>query len=168
MDQEKLLNICRKCKATCCKLGGTDFTKKEMQRIVNAGHKIKFKKINENHYEFKTNKKAECLYLKNDACTIYNERPSACRCWPVEYPDFEGKKKRFTLVYCPLTPYLSKEYIQQLKKIANKIPRKLGEDEKGIKDKKYEEMAPCIRRLPTKKRERVIKKYNKFKLKELK
>jgi len=167
MGLDKNLLICKKCKALCCKMGGTDFTEKEMVKIKKAGNSIKFRKVGKNHYEFKTDKNGACLYLKNNACTIYKERPNSCKSWPVEYPYIEKNKKRFTLVLCPLTSNLSKKEIQNLKEIASKIPIGLGEESIKGKNLPNEDMVPCIRRLPKKTRDLCIKRYNKFKTIEL-
>ena len=156
MHPKKILKICTECKSACCKLAGADFTKKEMQRIVKSGAKIKFNKESENHYEFKTNGKGVCAYLmKNGACEIHRVRPNACRCWPVEYPEFKNGKKIFFLADCPLTKYLSKKEIQELKKLAEKITKKISDE--------------CMNKTKVSKREMAIaiKRYNKFKMKEM-
>jgi Fe-S-cluster containining protein len=124
MNSKKLLNTCINCGSICCKiLGGADFTKKEMQRIVKSGAPIKFNKVSDNHYEFQTNGKGQCAYLnEKGACGIYNVRPSGCRCWPVEYPDYDKKgKPLFSICDCALVKNLSKKDIEKLKKIARNV-----------------------------------------------
>lgn len=157
MNPKKILKICIKCKSSCCKLGGADFTKKEMQRIVKSGAKIKFNKVSDNHYEFKTNGKGICAYLlKSGACEIHKVRPNSCSCWPVEYPEFKNGKKIFFLAECPLTKHLSKKDVLKLNRQAGKITEKISDE--------------CLTktRLPKKEITLILKRYNKFKLKEIK
>ena len=108
-------DVCKKCKAKCCKLGGCDFTKNEMKRVLNAGYPNYFIKISDNQYEVKTRNGA-CYYLNNDnLCSIQNLKTKMCWAWPV-FMDFKKGKKVFYLVKCPLTPYLSKKDIGKMKK----------------------------------------------------
>ena len=65
MDGDSALKVCQKCKASCCKLAGADFTKEEMQRVLKAGHPDHFVKLNENHYETKC-KNGICPYLNTE------------------------------------------------------------------------------------------------------
>jgi len=113
-------DICKNCKAFCCKLGGGDFTEKEMLKVLKAGYKNYFSKIGENHYELKS-KKGICPYLKKDySCRIYKVRPIMCKCWPV-FINVKKNKKEHIIVQCPLTSALTKEQIKAMKKQANKI-----------------------------------------------
>jgi Fe-S-cluster containining protein len=115
MKLANIKNICKKCKAKCCKLGGAEFTKKEMTRVLAAGFKDYFRKINNNHYETKT-KNGVCAYLdKNNLCTIQNLKPKMCFAWPVNL-GFKKNKKIYYLMSCPLTPYLSSKEIKIMKK----------------------------------------------------
>ena len=107
--------VCGKCKASCCKMGGPDFTKKEMQRVLRAGFKDCFSKIDNNHYELKS-KNGKCPYLSKDySCLIHNVRPLMCKCWPI-FPDIKNKKREYFLIQCPVTSYLSKKEILTMKK----------------------------------------------------
>ena len=115
MKLQDVKNICQKCKGTCCKLGGAEFTLKEMQRVLKAGYPNKFRKINANHYETIT-KNGVCSYLKKDySCLIQNLKPRMCWAWPVHL-DYIKNKKRYYLMKCPLTPYLSEKDIKLMKK----------------------------------------------------
>lgn len=125
MKLQNILRACQKCKAECCKMGGPDFTEKEMLRVLKAGYKNCFVKINKNHYELKS-KKGICPYLKNFSCEIHKVKPLMCKCWPV-YLQFRGKKKEYVLVQCPLTPLLSQSEIKKMRKQAGKIPKWLLE-----------------------------------------
>ena len=115
MKLANIKNICKKCKGTCCKLGGAEFTKKEMQKVIAAGYPDYFRKINNNHYETLT-KNGVCAYLKKDSlCSIQKLKPKMCYAWPVHL-DFKGNKKINYLMICPLTPYLSEKEIKIMKK----------------------------------------------------
>ncbi len=122
MKANMALRVCRKCKATCCKMGGADFTKKEMGRVIGAGYKNFFRKIDEDSYELKS-KKGICPYLaKDNSCSIHNVRPAMCKCWPV-YARYKRNKREFLLIRCPLVGCLSKKDISRMRKEAAKIPR---------------------------------------------
>jgi len=122
MKTNTALEVCQKCKAACCKLGGGDFSKSEMQKVLKAGYPNFFSKINNNHYELKS-KKGVCPYLaKDNSCNIHKVRPLMCKCWPV-YLKFKDNKKQFFLIKCPLTPIFSKQDIKLMKKQANRIPK---------------------------------------------
>lgn len=118
MDKDKLKlvkEICIKCKGTCCKLGRAEFTKKEMQRVINSGYPDYFRKVGNNHYETIT-KNGICAYLnKNNICSIQDIKPKMCWAWPVNL-EFRGKKKVYCLMNCRLTPHLSEKEIKVMKK----------------------------------------------------
>lgn len=42
MKADKFLKVCKKCGAKCCKLGGANFTKKELKEVLDAGYKDYF------------------------------------------------------------------------------------------------------------------------------
>ena len=117
MNAAKASAVCKKCRAYCCRLGGPDFTKEEMKRVLKAGHPDYFVKIGRNHHELRVNK-GICPYLKKDnSCLIQKVKPPMCRSWPVDV-EYEKNKKAFSLIKCPLTPLLSKQDIRTMKKQA--------------------------------------------------
>lgn len=144
--------ICQKCKASCCKLGGTDFTKVEMQKVLKLGYPNYFVKINENHYEMKS-KKGICPYLKKDnSCLIYHVRPAACKSFPV-YINSDNKKD-FFLIDCPLSKHLKEKEIKTMKNQAKKIS----------------EIIPATfssSKLPKSDLKLIEKRFNKFKMKRI-
>lgn len=118
------LEVCQKCKAVCCKMGGPEFTKTEMEKVLRAGYPDYFVKINEDHFELK-GKKGICPYLaKGSSCSIHKQRPLMCKCWPV-YVDYNDNKRQFILIECPLTLLLSKRDIETMKKQASLVPKEL-------------------------------------------
>jgi len=124
VTSNKFLNVCQKCKAACCKMGGPDFTEEEMKLVLKSGHKCCFLKVREGIYELQS-KKCICPYLKKDySCEIHKIKPLMCRCWPV-FPMLNGKKKRYMIIDCPITKLLTQEQIAKCKKEASKIPKKL-------------------------------------------
>lgn len=152
MKLENIKRVCLKCKASCCKMGGPDFTKKEMQKVLKAGFKNCFSKIDDDWYELKS-KNGRCPYLKNYLCSIHDVRPLMCKCWPV-YLKFKNKKREYILIQCPLTPYLSKKQILEMKKQASKLPKRFVEEVKT--------------NLPKKDFELIMRRFKKFKRKRLK
>jgi len=153
MKKEGLFKVCKNCKTSCCKLGGAEFTKKEMQRVLKSGYPNYFIKINDNHYETKT-KRGACAYLnKDNSCKIQKIKPKMCWAWPVNL-GFSGKKKIYYLMQCPLTPYLKEEDIKKMKK--------------QMSDYTKEFIYCSNTKMPDSEVDLVIKRYHKFKKKRLK
>ncbi len=124
MKANMALKVCRKCKAACCKMGGPDFSKYEMKRVLKTDHKNFFVKMGKNHYELKC-KKGICPYLaKDNSCSIHKIRPLMCKCWPLTI-NYKTNKKELMIIECPLTPLLSKRDIQIMKKQISNIPKKM-------------------------------------------
>jgi len=117
---DPFLKTCQKCKTSCCKMGGSDLTEKEVRRILKANHPNFFRKIGKDHYEMKS-KKGICPYLNKDySCKIEDTKPLMCRSWPVD-PEYKGKKAEFLLMQCPLTQFLTSKQVKEMKKHAGKI-----------------------------------------------
>lgn len=153
MKLQDIKKICQKCKASCCKMGGPDFTKKEMEKVLKSGFKNYFSKINNNYYELKS-KNGKCPYLSKDyLCSIHKVRPLMCKCWPV-YPEFRNKKREYIIIQCPLTPHLSKKQILVMKKQASKLPREFVDSLKT--------------NLPKKDFKLIMKRFKRFKKEKIK
>ncbi|MFW6046634.1 MAG: YkgJ family cysteine cluster protein [Candidatus Woesearchaeota archaeon] len=124
MDDLEILDTCVKCGAKCCKLGGSNFTTKERNAIINAGYPDHIIELSPNHWEF-ISKKGICPYLnKDNSCSIHEVRPLACRCFPV-HPEINNGKKEYYLAQCPLGKKLQQKIILQMKKDASKYPSKI-------------------------------------------
>jgi Fe-S-cluster containining protein len=148
MKLENIKQVCKKCKASCCKMGGPDFTKKEMEKVLKAGFKNCFSKIDKNRYELKS-KNGRCIYLlKNYLCSIHKVKPLMCRCWPVY-----REKGKYIIIKCPLTPYLSKRQRLEMKKQTSKLPKRFVDD--------------IQTNLPKKDFELVMKRFKRFKKEKL-
>jgi Fe-S-cluster containining protein len=118
--EDPFLKICQKCKAACCKMGGSDLTEREARRIMKASNPIFFRRIDKNHYEMKS-KGGVCPYLNKDhSCQIEDTKPLMCRSWPVD-PDYKCKELVYEIIQCPLTRLLSPGQIKKMKKQAAKI-----------------------------------------------
>jgi len=59
----KFLEICKKCKAKCCKACGPTFDKEGVERILREGYGNYFVEVKKGFYELKT-KRGVCPYLK--------------------------------------------------------------------------------------------------------
>lgn len=151
----KFLEVCQKCKAACCKMGGPNFTEKEMKKVLKAGYKDYFFKVKPGIYELKT-KKGVCPYLKKDnSCEIHKVKPILCLCHPV-FPNFNKKKKGYVIIDCPIAKIMTKKEIEKCKKEADKVSKELLEaalDWGTIKNKKDREL--------------IKKRFKKFKVREL-
>jgi Fe-S-cluster containining protein len=121
MPKLRIIEICKKCKAHCCKLGDLTVTDKEMDRILKAGFPNHFIRISKGRYDIKS-KNGRCPYLKKDySCQIYKVRPKFCMIWPIN-PEYRENKIEFNVIKCPLFPYLSETDINNAKNIALQIP----------------------------------------------
>jgi Fe-S-cluster containining protein len=155
MIKEEVLKICQECGAKCCKLGGADFSEKEMEIVLENGEENLFVKNGENCFEIKTDN-LRCPYLKDDeSCKIHGLRPQECQSWPI-YPEFDGKKVVYHLVDCKLTSKLTKKEINELLKIAKEIPKEVLE---GIHHDS---------KLPKSLIKEIDNSFNKFKMEEIK
>ena len=153
MNEDIALKICKECNSTCCKLGGTDFTKVEMLEVLKAGYPDYFVKLNDNHYEMKS-KNGICLYLKNDnSCLIHKIRPLACKSFPV-YLNCNNNKTDFFLIECPLAVSLSEKDIKVMKNQAGSVAQIINTTFSNSKLSKYDLQI-------------IEKRFNKFKRKEL-
>jgi len=125
MDGKRILDICKKCGARCCKTGSADLTKKEVDRIRGSMPDLKFVKLRNNHYWIETGNDGICKCLKKDnSCKIYNLRPNFCRCWPV-FLKLKKNREEYWLANCALAKELGKKDIEKMKLICEKMPRDL-------------------------------------------
>ncbi len=116
----KFLEVCKKCKAFCCKLDGPTLTEKEKNKILKAGFKDYFIKIGKGLYDVKT-KQQVCPYLKKDySCEIQKVKPRLCLAWPI-IPYYKKGKRFYEIIKCPLYPYLNKKEIKKARKEASRI-----------------------------------------------
>ena len=127
MKKSEYLHVCQKCQALCCKLGGTNLTKEEVDRILNKGFENHFIKIKEEIYELKSNNDGTCPYLNKDfSCKIQEVKPMICTCWPI-FPEFEDGKINHVQINCPLTKNMKKEEIEKCKSESLCVPLEVAE-----------------------------------------
>ena len=124
MNADMALEVCKRCKAACCRLGGPWFTKADKDKVLKAGYPDFFVMCDKDFYELKS-KKGVCPYLgKDDSCSIQDAKPDMCTSWPV-FSEYDGGKVSYTIAHCPLTPLLSGEDIKLMKIQAGRIPKHL-------------------------------------------
>ena len=116
MKKSEFLNICQECKATCCKLGGTNLTKEEVDRVLKKGFENHFFEVKPGVFELKCKEDGVCPYLQEDySCKIHEVKPLICTCWPI-FPEYKDGKIKHELINCPLTKTMKKEDIDKCKK----------------------------------------------------
>ena len=116
MKKTEYLDICRECKASCCKLGGTNLTKEEVDRVLKNGFENHFFEVKPGVYELKAGEDGVCPYLEEDfSCKIHSVKPLICTCWPI-FPEYEEGKINHVLVNCPLAKKMKEEDIESCKK----------------------------------------------------
>lgn len=92
---------CRRCGVFCCRLGGPKLTRKDIERIKEAGYDVKrflepvsnseFKGLLITCGSLKSKEDGSCIFLKFDVkkdcyeCSIYNSRPVLCRLYPFDF-----------------------------------------------------------------------------------
>jgi Fe-S-cluster containining protein len=98
--REKILFGCNKC-GECCKNMDVPLNHYDIQRLMQSGTKLEPDMIitlhpaladdfdavllyGEYNTLYLSNKLSDnsCIFLENNACTIYNHRPNSCRTWP--------------------------------------------------------------------------------------
>ena len=121
MTERDHSDICKDCGGYCCTLGGTVATRKEVDRVIEAGYPNKFIEITENCYVSDFGKNLICPYLTDSTCEIYSVRPLLCR----KYPIFSTDGEEHYLVHCPLTRHLSKDDLAQCIEAALEVPEEL-------------------------------------------
>ena len=127
MKKSEYLDICKKCKASCCKLGGTNLTKEEVDRVLVKGFENNFIEIKPGIYELKSNEDGVCPYLQEDfSCKIHDVKPLICTCWPI-FPEFDKGKINHILINCPLVKKMPKEDIEKCKKESLCVTMKIAE-----------------------------------------
>jgi len=98
--QKNLRFKCKRCATFCCKLGGPNLTKGDIERIEQAGYKAEsfLEPVQNGKYEsmitpygcLRNRKDSSCIFLRfNDKnrsyeCAIYSVRPILCRLYPFE------------------------------------------------------------------------------------
>jgi Fe-S-cluster containining protein len=98
--QENLRFKCKQCATFCCKLGGPNLTKGDIERIKQAGYKTEsfLGPVQNGKYEsmiapygcLRSKKDGSCIFLKLNhekhsyECTIYCVRPILCRIYPFQ------------------------------------------------------------------------------------
>jgi Fe-S-cluster containining protein len=127
MKKSEYLDICQKCKASCCKLGGTNLTKEEANRILNKGFENNFIEVRPGIYELKADENGICPYLEEDhSCKIHDVKPLICTCWPV-FPEFDNGKIDHVLINCPLAKKMKEEDIEKCRKESMRVNIKVAE-----------------------------------------
>ena len=113
MKKFEYLTVCQKCKALCCKLGGTNLTKEEVDKILSSGFENNFVLVKEGVYELKSKTDGSCPYLNLDfSCKIQEVKPLVCTCWPI-FPEFENGKIEYVLINCPLVKNMDNKEIEK-------------------------------------------------------
>ena len=113
--EENLRFECRRCATFCCKLGGPKLTKKDIERIEQAGYNTKefldsFKGGSEEPPTFlgslKSMEDGSCIFLRfnpereNYSCVIYDSRPALCRLYPFDFQRKDPQSLMLRLIPC--------------------------------------------------------------------
>ena len=106
---------CQRCATFCCKLGGPKLTKKDIQRIEQAGYSPRkflnpFKGRSNRSSTFQGSLKSRddgsCVFLEFDPergnyeCSIYDSRPALCRLYPFDFEKIDSKSIVLRLIPC--------------------------------------------------------------------
>lgn len=113
--EENLGFKCRRCATFCCKLGGPKLTKKDVQRIEQAGYSAKEFFV---HFEgrskcsstflgcLKSKEDGSCIFLKinpekgSHGCSIYDFRPALCKLYPFDFYKINFQSIVLRLIPC--------------------------------------------------------------------
>ena len=107
---------CRRCAVFCCKLGGPELTKSDMERAKLAGHGLeefletttdpKFKRLPMMVGNLKNSNDGSCILLKRGPrrgvyeCPIYDSRPARCRLYPFDFERVSPNSFKLKLIPC--------------------------------------------------------------------
>jgi Fe-S-cluster containining protein len=107
---------CRRCAVFCCKLGGPELTKSDMERAKLAGHRMedfmettldpKFKGPPMMVGNLKNSNDGSCIFLKSSPtrgvyeCPIYDSRPALCRLYPFDSEKVSPNSFTLKLIPC--------------------------------------------------------------------
>lgn len=77
-------NGCKKCSDFCCSDQDTILTQKDINRIKMLGYNSDFFVKKQGIFKFlKLNNDGYCVFLKENKCSIYDNRPYECKCFPL-------------------------------------------------------------------------------------
>lgn len=117
---------CKRCGVFCCKLGGPKLSKKDTDRLKQAGKEtIKF--LIMGCTALRTRENGSCVFLSHDEtaglskCSVYNFRPTLCRLYPFRLE--RSGRNSYTLLLIPCCNGLNTENGESLDRnfIANTI-----------------------------------------------
>jgi Fe-S-cluster containining protein len=113
LEQKCFRFKCKRCTALCCKLGGPVLTRKDIERIADAGYpKENFlEPISRDRrlpFQYGNMKKEDgaCVFLEFDAelncyqCGIYNFRPLLCRLYPFSFEVIDSNCVALKFIPC--------------------------------------------------------------------
>ncbi len=103
---------CKRC-GKCCREMPVHLNDDDIERLLRIDGESLFDKMNED--EVDNYLRTPCPYLRDDVCTIYENRPTSCRIFP-----FVVIRPEPTLLLCPL----GREIYEELKKLTRKYGRK--------------------------------------------
>ncbi len=118
-ENESIVEICDKCGASCCKLGGAVASELEYKAIIEAGYPDYFKKVGKGVFHTIWKNDGICPYLIGNKCSVYEVRPFGCRSFPV----LQMYERGIYLVRCPLAPKLSERIIEERKQVLSQRPK---------------------------------------------
>jgi Fe-S-cluster containining protein len=113
--EENLRFECRQCATFCCKLGGPNLTKKDLDRIANTGYEareffIPFTGRSESSSTFlgslRSKENGSCIFLRfnqekeNYSCAVYDSRPALCRLYPFDFQKINSESLILRLIPC--------------------------------------------------------------------
>jgi len=92
---------CQRCATFCCKLGGPKLTRRDIERIIQAGYPVEdfleplsnreFKGLPVMRGSLKNGEDGSCVFLSFSEerntykCSIYDFRPAICRLYPFDF-----------------------------------------------------------------------------------
>ena len=115
LTQEQFRFKCKRCAALCCKLGGLTLTRKDAERLADAGYLAKdfLDPINRTdkglplvYGRLKTREDGSCIFLQQNIerncfkCCIYEFRPALCRLYPFSFERLDSNRVALKFIPC--------------------------------------------------------------------
>lgn len=114
--EENLRFKCKRCAVYCCKLGGPNLTKGDIDKIESFGYnqsefielaKRHCKKFAFTENSIKSKKDGSCIFLKTNEknnnsykCSIYDARPVLCRLYPFDVEKTNANTLLLRIIPC--------------------------------------------------------------------
>jgi Fe-S-cluster containining protein len=107
---------CKRCAVYCCRLGGPEVTREDVERLRRLGYNVKdflnttgqkkFKQQGVIRCALKNKEDGSCVFLQFDKennvykCSVYEQRPTLCKLYPFDFQRIGANSVILKLIPC--------------------------------------------------------------------